>query len=628
MAKIRIPLFIKGFSFKIFQTKYLCAKIKLVTKNIRNFCIIAHIDHGKSTLADRLLDSTGAVKERDRRAQLLDDMDLERERGITIKSRAVQIEHTKDGVDYVLNLIDTPGHVDFSYEVSRSIAACEGALLVVDAAQSIQAQTISNLYLALENDLEIIPVLNKIDLPSANTEVVADEVVSLLGCKHEDILLASAKTGQGVGDILDAIIKRVPAPKGQEKNELQALIFDSVFNPYRGIETYFKVVSGSLSKGDKIKFLSTGKTYHAEEVGILKLQQVPKKTISCGDVGYLITGIKDAKEVKVGDTITLAESSISIPIKGFEDVKPMVFAGIYPVDSDDYENLRSSMEKLQLNDASLVFSPESSAALGFGFRCGFLGMLHLEIIQERLQREFNMSVITTVPNVSYWAYTKKDPSVPVLVNNPADLPDPSRLDRVEEPFIKASIITKAEFVGNALSLCIEKRGVVTNQRYLSTERVELSFDMPLAEIVFDFYDRLKSISKGYASFDYSPSGMVSSKLIRLDILLNGSPVDALSSLIHFENARRLGRKMCEKLKELIPRQQFDIPIQAAIGSKIISRETIKAYRKDVTAKLYGGDVTRKRKLLEKQKKGKKKMRMVGSVEIPQKAFMAVLQINN
>ena len=628
MAKIRIPLFIKGFSFKIFQTKYLCAKIKLVTKNIRNFCIIAHIDHGKSTLADRLLDSTGAVKERDRRAQLLDDMDLERERGITIKSRAVQIEHTKDGVDYVLNLIDTPGHVDFYYEVSRSIAACEGALLVVDAAQSIQAQTISNLYLALENDLEIIPVLNKIDLPSANTEVVADEVVSLLGCKHEDILLASAKTGQGVGDILDAIIKRVPAPKGQEKNELQALIFDSVFNPYRGIETYFKVVSGSLSKGDKIKFLSTGKTYHAEEVGILKLQQVPKKTISCGDVGYLITGIKDAKEVKVGDTITLAESSISIPIKGFEDVKPMVFAGIYPVDSDDYENLRSSMEKLQLNDASLVFSPETSAALGFGFRCGFLGMLHLEIIQERLQREFNMSVITTVPNVSYWAYTKKDPSVPVLVNNPADLPDPSRLDRVEEPFIKASIITKAEFVGNALSLCIEKRGVVTNQRYLSTERVELSFDMPLAEIVFDFYDRLKSISKGYASFDYSPSGMVSSKLIRLDILLNGSPVDALSSLIHFENARRLGRKMCEKLKELIPRQQFDIPIQAAIGSKIISRETIKAYRKDVTAKLYGGDVTRKRKLLEKQKKGKKKMRMVGSVEIPQKAFMAVLQINN
>ena len=628
MAKIRIPLFIKGFSFKIFQTKYLCTKIKLVTKNIRNFCIIAHIDHGKSTLADRLLDSTGSVKERDRRAQLLDDMDLERERGITIKSRAVQIEHTKDGVDYVLNLIDTPGHVDFSYEVSRAIAACEGALLVVDAAQSIQAQTISNLYLALENDLEIIPVLNKIDLPSANTEVVADEVVSLLGCKHEDILLASAKTGQGVGDILDAIIRRVPAPKGQEKNELQALIFDSVFNPYRGIETYFKVVSGSLSKGDKIKFLSTEKTYHAEEVGVLKLQQVPKKTISCGDVGYLITGIKDAKEVKVGDTITLAESSISIPIEGFEDVKPMVFAGIYPVDSDDYENLRSSMEKLQLNDASLVFSPESSAALGFGFRCGFLGMLHLEIIQERLQREFNMSVITTVPNVSYWAYTKKDPSVPVLVNNPADLPDPSRLDRVEEPFIKASIITKAEFVGNALSLCIEKRGVVTNQRYLSTERVELSFDMPLAEIVFDFYDRLKSISKGYASFDYSPSGMVSSKLIRLDILLNGSPVDALSSLIHFENARRLGRKMCEKLKELIPRQQFDIPIQAAIGAKIISRETIKAYRKDVTAKLYGGDVTRKRKLLEKQKKGKKKMRMVGSVEIPQKAFMAVLQINN
>ena len=597
-------------------------------KSIRNFCIIAHIDHGKSTLADRLLDSTGSVDERDRQAQLLDDMDLERERGITIKSHAVQMEYKKDGVDYVLNLIDTPGHVDFSYEVSRAIAACEGALLVVDAAQSIQAQTISNLYLALENDLEIIPVLNKIDLPSANAEVVADEVVSLLGCKQEEILLASAKTGKGVSAILDAIIERVPAPEGKENEELRALIFDSVFNPYRGIETYFKVVSGNLSKGDKIKFLSTKKTYTAEEVGTLKLQQVPKTKISCGDVGYLITGIKEAKEVKVGDTITLADSSMTSPIEGFEDVKPMVFAGIYPVDSDDYEDLRSSMEKLQLNDASLVFSPESSAALGFGFRCGFLGMLHLEIIQERLQREFNMSVITTVPNVSYHAYTKKDPSTPVLVNNPSDLPDPSRLDRVEEPFIKASIITKAEFVGNALNLCIEKRGVVTNQRYLSTERVELSFDMPLAEIVFDFYDRLKSVSKGYASFDYSPSGMVSSKLVRLDILLNGSPVDALSSLIHFENAQRLGRKMCEKLKELIPRQQFDIPVQAAIGAKIISRETIKAYRKDVTAKLYGGDVTRKRKLLEKQKKGKKKMRMVGSVEIPQKAFMAVLQINN
>ena len=597
-------------------------------KNIRNFCIIAHIDHGKSTLADRLLDSTGSVDERDRQAQLLDDMDLERERGITIKSHAVQMEHKKDGVEYILNLIDTPGHVDFSYEVSRAIAACEGALLVVDAAQSIQAQTISNLYLALENNLKIIPVLNKIDLPSANTEVVADEVVSLLGCKQEEILLASAKTGKGIGEILDAIIDKVPAPQGKEDEELRALIFDSVFNPYRGIETYFKVVGGSLSKGDKIRFLSTDKTYNVEEVGTLKLQQVPKPRVSCGDVGYLITGIKEAKEVKVGDTITLADSSMKTPIEGFEDVKPMVFAGIYPVDSDDYEDLRSSMEKLQLNDASLVFSPESSAALGFGFRCGFLGMLHLEIIQERLQREFNMSVITTVPNVSYHAYTKKDPSTPVLVNNPSDLPDPSRLDRVEEPFIKASVITKAEFVGNALNLCIEKRGVVTNQRYLSTERVELSLDMPLAEIVFDFYDRLKSVSKGYASFDYSPSGMVSSKLVRLDILLNGNPVDALSSLIHFENAQRLGRKMCEKLKELIPRQQFDIPVQAAIGAKIISRETIKAYRKDVTAKLYGGDVTRKRKLLEKQKKGKKKMRMVGSVEIPQKAFMAVLQINN
>ena len=597
-------------------------------KVIRNFCIIAHIDHGKSTLADRLLDSTGSVDERDKQAQLLDDMDLERERGITIKSHAVQMEYKKDGAEYILNLIDTPGHVDFSYEVSRAIAACEGALLVVDAAQSIQAQTISNLYLALENDLEIIPVLNKIDLPSANPEVVADEVVSLLGCKHEDILLASAKTGKGIEKILDAIIEKVPHPQGQEDQELQALIFDSVFNPYRGIETYFKVINGSLSKGDKIKFLSTKKTYGAEEVGTLKLQQVPKDKISCGDVGYLITGIKEAKEVKVGDTISLAESSMNTPIEGFEDVKPMVFAGIYPVDSDDYEDLRSSMEKLQLNDASLVFSPESSAALGFGFRCGFLGMLHLEIIQERLQREFNMSVITTVPNVSYHAYTKKDPATPILVNNPSDLPDPSRLDRVEEPFIKASVITKSEFVGNALNLCIEKRGVVTNQRYLSTERVELSFDMPLAEIVFDFYDRLKSVSKGYASFDYSPSGMVSSKLVRLDILLNGSPVDALSSLIHFENAQRLGRKMCEKLKELIPRQQFDIPVQAAIGAKIISRETIKAFRKDVTAKLYGGDVTRKRKLLEKQKKGKKKMRMVGSVEIPQKAFMAVLQINN
>ena len=628
MAKIRIPLFIKGFSFKIFQTKYLCSKIKLVTKNIRNFCIIAHIDHGKSTLADRLLDSTGSVKERDRQDQLLDDMDLERERGITIKSHAVQIEHTKDGVDYILNLIDTPGHVDFSYEVSRAIAACEGALLVVDAAQSIQAQTISNLYLALENDLEIIPILNKIDLPSANTEVVADEVVSLLGCKHEDILLASAKTGQGVGDILDAIIKRVPAPKGQEKNELQALIFDSVFNPYRGIETYFKVVSGSLSKGDKIKFLSTEKTYHAEEVGVLKLQQVPKKTISCGDVGYLITGIKDAKEVKVGDTITLAGSSISKPIEGFEDVKPMVFAGIYPVDSDDYEDLRSSMEKLQLNDASLVFSPESSAALGFGFRCGFLGMLHLEIIQERLQREFNMSVITTVPNVSYNAYVNKDPSAKILVNNPSDLPDPSSLNRVEEPYIDATIITKSEFVGNVLTLCIEKRGEIKNQRYLTTERVELNFRLPLAEIVFDFYDRLKSVSKGYASLDYTPAGFVASKLVRLDILLNGKPVDALSSLIHADNAQRMGRKLCEKLKELIPRQQFDIPVQAAIGAKIISRETIKAFRKDVTAKLYGGDVTRKRKLLEKQKKGKKKMRMVGSVEIPQQAFMAVLKIND
>ena len=604
------------------------SKIFLLSNNIRNFCIIAHIDHGKSTLADRLLDFTGSVTDREKKDQLLDDMELEREKGITIKSHAVQMDYEVNGEKFILNLIDTPGHVDFSYEVSRAIAACEGALLVVDAAQSIQAQTISNLYLAVDNDLEIIPVVNKIDLPSADPDVVVDEIVSLIGCKPEDVILASAKTGEGIEGILRGIIDRVPPPKGNPNSPLQALIFDSVFNPYRGIETYFKVVNGRLAKGDRVRFVSTGKDYGAEEVGTLKLSQVPKKVIKTGDVGYLITGIKDAKDVKVGDTITLVNEESMPAIEGFEEVKPMVFAGIYPVDTDDYEDLRSSMEKLQLNDASLVFSPESSAALGFGFRCGFLGMLHLEIIQERLQREFNMSVITTVPNVSYLAYTKKDPSVPVLVNNPADLPDPSRLDRVEEPFIKASIITKSEFVGNALSLCIEKRGVVTNQRYLSTERVELSFDMPLAEIVFDFYDRLKSISKGYASFDYSPSGMVSSKLIRLDILLNGSPVDALSSLIHFENARRLGKKMCEKLKELIPRQQFDIPIQAAIGAKIISRETIKAYRKDVTAKLYGGDVTRKRKLLEKQKKGKKKMRMVGSVEIPQKAFMAVLQINN
>ncbi|MDA7566107.1 translation elongation factor 4 [Flavobacteriaceae bacterium] len=599
-----------------------------MSNNIRNFCIIAHIDHGKSTLADRLLDFTGSVTDREKKDQLLDDMELEREKGITIKSHAVQMDYEIDGEKFVLNLIDTPGHVDFSYEVSRAIAACEGALLVVDAAQSIQAQTISNLYLAVDNDLEIIPVVNKIDLPSANPEVVVDEIVSLIGCKADEVILASAKTGEGIEGILRGIIDRVPAPNGNPDSPLQALIFDSVFNPYRGIETYFKVVNGKLSKGDRVRFVSTGKDYGAEEVGTLKLSQVPKKEIKTGDVGYLITGIKDAKDVKVGDTITLVNEDSVPAIEGFEEVKPMVFAGIYPVDTDDYEDLRSSMEKLQLNDASLVFSPESSAALGFGFRCGFLGMLHLEIIQERLQREFNMSVITTVPNVSYNAYVNKDPSAKILVNNPSDLPDPSSLNRVEEPYIDATIITKSEFVGNVLTLCIEKRGEIKNQRYLTTERVELNFKLPLAEIVFDFYDRLKSVSKGYASLDYIPTGFVASKLVRLDILLNGKPVDALSSLIHVDNAQRMGRKMCEKLKELIPRQQFDIPVQAAIGAKIISRETIKAFRKDVTAKLYGGDVTRKRKLLEKQKKGKKKMRMVGSVEIPQQAFMAVLKIND
>lgn len=599
-----------------------------MSNNIRNFCIIAHIDHGKSTLADRLLDFTGSVTDREKKDQLLDDMELEREKGITIKSHAVQMDYEDNGEKFILNLIDTPGHVDFSYEVSRAIAACEGALLVVDAAQSIQAQTISNLYLAVDNDLEIIPVVNKIDLPSANPEVVVDEIVTLIGCKPEEVILASAKTGEGIKDIIRGIIDRVPSPEGSPDMPLQALIFDSVFNPYRGIETYFKVVNGKLAKGDRVKFLSTGKDYGAEEVGSLKLSQVPRKVIKTGDVGYLITGIKDAKDVKVGDTITLANEASVPAIDGFEEVKPMVFAGIYPVDTDDYEDLRSSMEKLQLNDASLVFTPESSAALGFGFRCGFLGMLHLEIIQERLQREFNMSVITTVPNVSYNAYVNKDPSAKILVNNPSDLPDPSSLNRVEEPYINATIITKSEFVGNVLTLCIEKRGEIKNQRYLTTERVELNFKLPLAEIVFDFYDRLKSVSKGYASLDYTPTGFVASKLVRLDILLNGKTVDALSSLIHVDNSLRVGRKMCEKLKELIPRQQFDIPIQAAIGAKIISRETIKAFRKDVTAKLYGGDITRKRKLLEKQKKGKKKMRMVGSVEIPQQAFMAVLKIND
>ena len=597
-------------------------------KNIRNFCIIAHIDHGKSTLADRLLDFTQTVSEREKQYQLLDNMDLERERGITIKSHAIQMEYVYKGETYILNLIDTPGHVDFSYEVSRSIAACEGALLIVDAAQSIQAQTISNLYLALENDLEIIPILNKIDLPSANPEEVKDDIVDLLGCSPDDIIPASGKTGLGVEAILEAIIERIPAPKGDPDAPLQALIFDSVYNSFRGVETYFRVMNGKISKGQKIKFMSNGKTYDADEVGTLKLNQVPKPVIGTGDVGYLITGIKDAREVKVGDTITSTENPASAPIEGFEEVKPMVFAGIYPVDTEDYEELRASMEKLQLNDASLVFTPESSAALGFGFRCGFLGMLHLEIVQERLEREFGMTVITTVPNVSYHAYTKKDPEKPIIVNNPSDLPDPSKLDRVEEPYIKASIITKSDFVGQVMSLCIEKRGQITNQHYLTPERVELNFDMPLAEIVFDFYDRLKTVSKGYASFDYSPIGMRASNLVKVDILINSNSVDALSALIHADNAYNIGKKMCEKLRELIPRQQFDIPIQAAIGAKIISRETIKALRKDVTAKCYGGDISRKRKLLEKQKAGKKRMRQVGNVEIPQSAFMAVLKLND
>ena len=597
-------------------------------KKIRNFCIIAHIDHGKSTLADRLLDFTGSVTEREKQDQLLDSMDLERERGITIKSHAIQMEYTYKGEEYILNLIDTPGHVDFSYEVSRSIAACEGALLVVDAAQSIQAQTISNLYLALENDLEIIPVLNKVDLPSANPEEVTDDIVDLLGCDAEEVIPASAKTGIGIEEILSAIIERVPAPEGNIDESLQALVFDSVYNPFRGVETYFRVINGEITKGQKIKFVATDKDYFADEVGTLKLEQHPKKSIKAGDVGYLITGIKDAREVKVGDTITDAAKPTKNAIGGFEDVKPMVFAGIYPVDTDEFEELRASMEKLQLNDASLVFAPESSAALGFGFRCGFLGMLHMEIIQERLEREFNMTVITTVPNVSYHAFTRKNPDEIIIVNNPTDLPDPSGIDRVEEPYIKATIITKSDFVGNVMSLCIEKRGQITNQTYLTTQRVELTFDMPLAEIVFDFYDRLKTVSKGYASFDYAPIGMRKSKLVRVDILLNAQPVDALSALIHADSAVTIGKKMCAKLKELIPRQQFDIPIQAAIGAKIISRETTKALRKDVTAKCYGGDISRKRKLLEKQKKGKKRMRQVGNVEVPQEAFMAVLKLND
>lgn len=595
-------------------------------KNIRNFCIIAHIDHGKSTLADRLLQTTGTISDRDLQEQTLDDMDLERERGITIKSHAIQMEYTYEGEDYILNLIDTPGHVDFSYEVSRSIASCEGALLIVDATQGIQAQTISNLYLAIEHDLEIIPVLNKMDLASAMPEEVKDQIVDLIGCDREEIIAASGKTGLGVEEVLKAVIERVPAPIGDPNAPLQALIFDSVFDSYRGINAYFKVVNGSIKKGDKVKFIATGKEYFADEIGTLKLKQEPKTIINTGDVGYIISGIKVAKEVKVGDTITSVDNP-ALPIQGFEDVKPMVFAGIYPVDTDDYEDLRDAMEKLQLNDASLTFEPESSAALGFGFRCGFLGMLHMEIIQERLEREFDMTVITTVPNVSYHAYLTKDKETPIIVNNPVDFPDPSKIDRVEEPYIKATIITKSDYVGQIMNLCIEKRGELTNQVYLTTDRVELSFNIPLAEIVFDFYDKLKSISRGYSSFDYHPIGFKPSKLVKMDVLLNGDQVDALSALVHKDNAYDLGKKICKKLRELIPRQQFAIAIQAAIGAKIIARESLSALRKDVTAKCYGGDISRKRKLLEKQKEGKKKMKQIGSVEIPPKAFLAVLKLN-
>lgn len=597
-------------------------------KHIRNFCIIAHIDHGKSTLADRLLQTTGTISDREMQAQALDDMDLERERGITIKSHAIQMNYKHNGQEYILNLIDTPGHVDFSYEVSRSIAACEGALLIVDASQGIEAQTISNLYLALEHDLEIIPILNKMDLPGAMPEEVSDQIMELIGCDLEDIIQASGKTGLGVDKILDAIINRVPAPKGDENAPLQAMIFDSVFNPFRGIIAYYRIRNGVLKKGDKVRFFNTGKTYNADEIGILKMDLSPKNEVRTGDVGYIISGIKQAKEVKVGDTITLAENPCEESIKGFEDVKPMVFAGIYPVDTEDYEELRYSMEKLQLNDSSLVFEPESSAALGFGFRCGFLGMLHMEIIQERLEREFNMTVITTVPNVSYKSYMKKDPQKVLIVNNPSELPDPSGMDRIEEPYIKAQVITKSEYVGAIMTLCIEKRGELSNQVYLTQDRVEITFEMPLAEIVFDFYDRLKSVSRGYASFDYHPIGYRESDLIKMDLLLNAEQVDALSALVHRSNAYELGKKICVKLKELIPRQQFEIPIQAAIGAKVIARETIKALRKDVTAKCYGGDISRKRKLLEKQKEGKKRMRQVGRVEIPQEAFLAVLKLND
>ena len=595
-------------------------------KNIRNFCIIAHIDHGKSTLADRLLQTTGTIADRDMQSQALDDMDIERERGITIKSHAIQMDYKQDGIDYILNLIDTPGHVDFSYEVSRSIAACEGALLIVDAAQGIEAQTISNLYLALENDLEIIPILNKMDLPGAQPEEVTDEIVDLIGCDPSDVIPASGKTGLGVPEILKAIIERIPAPVGDVEAPLQAMIFDSVFNSFRGIIAYYRVLNGKIKKGDLVKFVNTEREYYADEIGILRMDMEPRKEVLAGDVGYIISGIKKANEVKVGDTITTVANPTKEIVQGFEDVKPMVFAGLYPVDTDEYEELRYSMEKLQLNDASLVFEPESSAALGFGFRCGFLGMLHMEIIQERLEREFNMTVITTVPNVSYKAFLRKD-NIMQVVNNPSELPDPSRIDYIEEPYIRAQIITKSDYVGQIMNLCIEKRGELKNQVYLTQSRVEITFEMPMGEVVFDFYDKLKSVSRGYASFDYNPIDYHKSDLVKMDILLNGDQVDALSALVHRSNAHSLGKKICIKLKELIPRQQFEIPIQAAIGAKIVSRETIKALRKDVTAKCYGGDISRKRKLLEKQKKGKKRMRQVGSVEVPQEAFLAVLKLD-
>ena len=598
-------------------------------QHIRNFCIIAHIDHGKSTLADRLLETTHTITDREKKNQLLDNMDLERERGITIKSHAIQMNYlAEDGEVYVLNLIDTPGHVDFSYEVSRSIAACEGALLIVDAAQGIQAQTISNLYLALEHDLEIIPVLNKIDLPSANPEEVKDQIIELIGCDDEDIIPASAKTGIGIKDILEAIVKRVPAPKGDPDAPLQALIFDSVYNPFRGIEAYFRILNCQMTKGMKVRFMATGNNYYADEIGVLKLEKSPRSVVKAGDVGYLISGIKEAQEVKVGDTITDSSRPAEKAIDGFEEVKPMVYAGIYPVDTEEFEDLRASLDKLQLNDASLTFEAESSAALGFGFRCGFLGMLHMEIIQERLEREFNMTVITTVPNVSYHAFLKSNPEQVLMVHNPSDYPDPSRLDHFMEPFIKAQIITKSEYVGPIMTLCIEKRGIITNQVYLTADRVELTFNLPLAEIVFDFYDRLKTISRGYASFDYHPIEYRISDLVKVDILLNAEPVDALSFLVHKSRAHEIGKKMCEKLKELIPRQQYVVAIQAAIGAKIVARETLSALRKDVTAKCYGGDISRKRKLLEKQKEGKKRMRQVGNVEIPQEAFLAVLKLND